>query len=543
MPSTHPSGGAEVMRTPPWLSPPDTAYLWIPTKLIETLAHAPLALGIYALIVRRWLVTQCAVPISAADLHAYDPSLTRSMIRTALAQLVRGQWIAVPTEPQPGRKIAYLPTWGRQREGVRLWDQNQPAFNRGRVATHRLDRNLLDGYLGRFEPQLHGQPRITRYLTDPVLTLTDVGVYLLLLVGVPHDHPTTTLTKLGLCQDTIALAVPTLREIVQQGTLSLHGAQRFNLVPRGGIARPMDADPRPPLFFVDPNLATIMVSTMATNLAMTDTPSENGCSPSEWPQSLMVDDTCTVTGRLTKKSRINQPSENTLHSIQYCDGLSFSDSENVENEAVSDQGSRNPKTKNIPRRRNIMSIPETPSATRLRSIDVWPQTCAELADVPLDVIEACIADGKARPAVRDLAAWTVAMVRDVQKRGWEAARKQRGEPPTDAWRDPDAMFAKFNARRDRVDETVAAAPDTVLEETPPLDAIAPPVDTTDDDDCPDWIAPARWQTLWRPLRHALYRSRLRGRTVIACDSWRQHQLTEYKDEITSLVIAASMRRC
>ena len=541
MPSTHPSGGAEVMRTPPWLSTPDTAYLWIPTKLIETLAHAPLALGIYALIVRRWLVTQTAVPISAADLNAYDPSLTRSMIRTALAQLVRGQWLMGVTE-QRGCKTTYLPTWGRQREGVRIWDQNQPAFNRGRVATHRLDRNLLDGYLGRFEPQLHGQPRITRYLTDPMLTLTDVGVYLLLLVGVPHGHPTTTLTKLGLCQETIALAVPTLREIVQQGTLSLQGAQRFKLVPRGGIARPMDADPRPPLFFVDPNLATIMVSTMATNLAMTDTPSEKGLSASEWPQSPMVDDTRTVTGRLTKKNRINQPSENTLHSIQKCDELSFSDSENVENEAASDQESRNPKTNHVPRRRNVMSIQETPSATRLRSIAVWPQTCAELADVPLDVIEACIADGKARPAVRDLAAWTVALVRDVQKHGWDAARKQRGEPPTDAWRDPDAMFAKFNARLDRADEAVAAVPDVALEEMPPRDDDVPPVETTDAE-CPDWIAPARWQTLWRPLRHALYRSRLQGRTVIACDSWRQHQLTEYKDEITSLVIAASMRRC
>ena len=198
------------------------------------------------------------------------------------------------------------------------------------------------------------------------------------------------------------------------------------------------------------------------------------------------------------------------------------------------------------RRRNIMSIPETPSAQRLRELNVRPQTCLELADLPLDLINACIADGQARPAVRDLAAWTVSMARDARDHGWQVALDKRGARPTDDfWADPDAAIAKLTARLGLDADAGADTPAPVADETP---STPPPPGGGDQQeatatDCPDWIAPARWQTLWRPLRDALYRSRLRGRTVIAADSWRQKQLDEeYKDEITSLVIAASMRR-
>ena len=541
MPSTHPSGGAEVMRNPAWLAAPDRSYLWFPTKLTETLAHAPLALGIYALIARRWLVTHLPVPLSALDIQAYDPSLTRAKIRTALAQLVTGQWLAIPAPPQHGCKIAYLPTWGWQREGIRHWDHTQSAFNRGRVSTHRLDRTILDGYLGRIEPRQHGQPLITRYLTTPGLTLTDVGVYMLLVAGIPHRHATTTLQHRGLCQHNVPLAVPTVAEIMAHGTVSLHGAQRLQLVPRGEMMRPADPDPRPPLFFVEPNLATIMATTMAMTMAMTDHVSEEGFDAGASEKTGVATDRWNVTGRIDKQDREDQPQENTLSNIQNGGGIVVSDRKHDRSGSEPEGEVPEPTTRTIPRRRNIMSIPDTPQVHLLQSLAIRPKQVLEFADMELATLETVIADARQRTGIRDLGAWVVSILRDIQQYGWEPAAATWQIDQADPPRDFEASLARYrtffgvdtpgttDADDPHAAPTAADPPPVVLDWT----ALEPLLDPTVTDASlaaqepphrPCWIPAVVWQRLRASVRMLLIASRCDGRSITAGDAWRQAQL-------------------
>jgi len=536
MPSTHPSGGAEVMRNPVWLAAPDRSYLWFPTKLTETLAHAPLALGIYALIARRWLVTHTAVPLSALDIQAYDPSLTRAKIRTAFDQLLTGHWLAIPHPPHQGCKIAYIPTWGKQREGVRQWETAQ-SFNRGRVATHRLDRTLLDTYLGRIEPRHYGQPLITRYLTTPALTLTDVGVYMLLVAGVPHRHSTATLQRRGLCHQNVPLAVPTVAEILAQGTMSRHGAQRLQMLPRGEMLRPSDPDPRPPLFFVEPDLATIMVMTMATNLAMMDSASEDGFEASSSEETAVASEHGNVTGRSCRIGKEDQPPENTLHSIQNGGGVFVSDQKNGRSGSESDPDVQAPNAKNFPRRRNIMSIPDTPQVALLRSLAIRPKQVLEFAAIDLATLETVVADARQRSGIRDIGGWVVSILRDIQDYGWEpAAVKWQIDQP----RDFEASLSHWHTALSLDDPAGADSEDaagTGSESDPPpvaIDwaALEPLLDPTDEATLaaqepphrPLWIPVVIWLRLRASVRMLLIASRCDGCSITAGDAWRQAQL-------------------
>ncbi|GAA5530793.1 hypothetical protein [Herpetosiphon gulosus] len=537
MPSTHPSGGAEVMRNPSWLAAPDRSYLWFPTKLAETLAHAPLALGIYALIVRRWLVNHTSVPLSALDIQTYDPSLTRAKIRTAFDQLIAGHWLAIPNPPQHGCKIAYVPTWGRQREGVRQWDTTQ-SFNRGRVATHRLDRTILDTYLGRIEPRQHGQPLITRYLTTPALTLTDVGVYMLLVAGVPHRHATATLQRRGLCQQNVPLAIPTMMEIMAQGTMSLHGAQHLQLLPRGGIMRPSDPDSRPNLFFVEPDLATIMVTTMATNLAMTDSVSEDGFEALGSEKTAVACEQKNVTGRSCKIGRRNQPPENTLHSIQNGGGVSFSDSTNERLEREPEQDVLEPKTRIIPAARNIMSTPDTPQVALLRSLAIRPKQVLEFAAIDLATLETVVADARQRSGIRDIGGWVVSILRDIQNHGWEpAAAKWQIDQPCDFEASLSRWYAfvgqdvpSDGAAEDAAEACIESAPPPVVVDWATLEPLLDPTVTDtalaaqEPPHRPLWIPAVLWLRLRASVRMLLLASRCDGRSITAGDAWRQAQL-------------------
>lgn len=89
--------------------------------------------------------------------------------------------------------------------------------------------------------------------------------------------------------------------------------------------------------------------------------------------------------------------------------------------------------------------PDTEAAIALRAINVKPAQIAELAQVPLRTIETAIADGRARPGVRDLAGWVVSLLRTHREHGW------RISPPTPAPDSPEALrdaFARYAAKQE-----------------------------------------------------------------------------------------------
>src|SRR5262249_50023504 len=147
------------------------------------------------------------------------------------------------------------------------WDLADACHGRPRhVQRLMLNRNLFDICMGKLAPHATLPTTITRYITVPALTLTDVGSYALSLADIPH--PTPALRWLGLIQGDQARPLPSetrLLAIISQQTLTLDdapatptaeltisGTRRVGLAP---LTPPCPhEDTSQPLFFVPPHL-------------------------------------------------------------------------------------------------------------------------------------------------------------------------------------------------------------------------------------------------------------------------------------------------
>jgi len=156
-------------------------YVLVPDSLIAAFAHDPLAVGVYAAIARLCMAARDAVPVAARDLAAWmssDRDADRAAIMRRIVKLEERGWVMVTR--RTATKNSLLPTWGRDQTGVeRPWrfdlaDSGRPSHLRGR----RVPLGLFDTYLGRLEPQPgHRSALISRYFTQRLLDLTDIGIY------------------------------------------------------------------------------------------------------------------------------------------------------------------------------------------------------------------------------------------------------------------------------------------------------------------------------------------------------------------------------
>jgi hypothetical protein len=187
--------------------------------MLADLRDTPLAVGMYALVARLYFLHKDAVPLSSDDVMRYDPTLRRGAVIRAIARLESGNWLLCV--PGSQRKKRYLPTWGLISGEVRPWELNAPGLGRpAHVQRQRLDRRLLDLYLGRLEPHPSHPARVERYTSAPLLSLRDVGSYALTLDGLPTT--TAALNAWGLCQENRAMPLPdetTLLALISQRTL------------------------------------------------------------------------------------------------------------------------------------------------------------------------------------------------------------------------------------------------------------------------------------------------------------------------------------
>src|SRR5215217_5174499 len=86
-------------------------YVRIPQRLLISAVYRPLQIGIYSLAARLFLICKAPVPLSAADILRYDPSLSRGAAQRALSGLVDGGWLIAAE--RVGQKTTYVPSWGR----------------------------------------------------------------------------------------------------------------------------------------------------------------------------------------------------------------------------------------------------------------------------------------------------------------------------------------------------------------------------------------------------------------------------------------------
>lgn len=408
--TAHPTARAVVSselhaRTQPSL-------LTIPIQLIVDLQDTPLAIGLYSLIARQYVIAKLPIPLSAPDVLRYDPTLSRGAVLRALARLISGGWIIA--RQQPGHKICYTPAWGRICGSPRAWQFGAPLLARPRrMIVVRLDPRLLDTCMGKITPHPLRTALVARYITHPLLGLADVGAYALVLAGYPAA--TEPLRSLGLlCDDHVQplptdqhlLALASQRALVDDtaATLTERGLRRIGCSCVPPAAQSVREQP---LFFVPSSMIGIMIAPMIA--PMIGHPeleiAENSASESATAEALSLRNRSHGLDRHHEQKEIHPP---TPQPTLIGGG-----------------------------RKTLDQLLDTEAAQTLRAINMLPAQIAELADLPIDLIRAAIRDGQARPGVRNLAGWVVHLLRNARDSEWSI---QPATPHPDS---PEALRAAF----------------------------------------------------------------------------------------------------
>lgn len=356
-------------------------YCPVPRKMLSDLRDNPLAIGLYLLIARLYLVTHAPIPLGRADVLAFDPSLKAGAVKRAFDRLIVSGWLVGSTAPT-STKRHYTPTWGVVGGAERQWSLDAPALGRPRhVEAVRVNRDLLDIGLGRLDPHPRHAAEVTRYLVAPALSLADLGAYALVVAELGRATPA--LTTLGLVVDNQVSVVPTASVLLSQLTqcsgielseqgrkkLGMSSATRQNVIGHqiGGVIGQLigSAAKRDPAFCASeraeqPRRAS-RPSIPGRSSDSSDFPTPPP-TPAEPGGGLRV-----LCGRQAERPRL---------------------------------------------------VPDTEATRLLGTIAVRPAQQIELASMPPEAVEVAIADGKARGGIRDLAGWVVYLLRQRRDHGW-----------------------------------------------------------------------------------------------------------------------------
>ena len=301
-------------RTVPKETPTTHHFVRVPTTLLPT---DPRIRGIWALVARLFILERGPVPLSAADLSAYDPSLSYGAASRLLGRLVRDGWLIPHT--RRGQKTCYTPSWGNRRPmNLTAAHHHKPR----RLATIPLSAQLLDVFLGKLTPRMDAPATIARYTSLPLLTLADVGVYVQALTGVPAT--TDALEQYGLIQHQQVCNFPTIpttlarvtqQTLEQKATIHLTqaGAQRLGL-PRQTPPPPRPAAGPQPLFFAERDLIGGLIDHLIGSREDNNIPS----SPSRRTQNSDNESTKTITWNAWSYQSINHesPSQHESHGLE-----------------------------------------------------------------------------------------------------------------------------------------------------------------------------------------------------------------------------------
>lgn len=430
-----PSAGTTGQRNPPFYVRPTqpTDYCPVPQRLIAELHDTPLAVGLYTLVGRLYLINQTPIPLSVPDVMRYDPTLRRGAVIRAFNRLVSGGWLT--EEARRGHKTRYTPTWGRV-HGIPLpWQIGASCLGRPRHINRLcVGRDLLDVCMGKLTPHAVQTAVITRYVTMPTLSLADVGSYALTLAGLPHETPA--LRVLNIVKDGEARPLPSeqhllaimsqrplLPDMAQPDTaLTASGTRRLGLVP---LPPPKERGSSQPLFFVPAGRIGTLIGPMIPSMIGHPDGLDTSQIPSTSVESRSIEQRSGITwesGNLRDSGIPPQP-PTPLTYANYGGGIERKDNQvGRPTRAV---------------RQVSLEVPDTEATRLLRTINVLPEQLLELAEMPIQTINAAIADGKARPGIRDLAGWVIKLLRTHRDYDWTIT------PPPPRPDSPDALREAF----------------------------------------------------------------------------------------------------
>jgi len=393
-------------------------YCPIPQRLIADLHDTAVAIGVYALIGRLFLVTKTPVSLSRADVLRYDPALKPGAVVRAFARLIARGWIIEDTS---ATKRCYTPAWGIVRGAALPWDMGKPCLGRPRhIIRLALNLALLDTCMGKLTPHTTLAATITRYLTVPALSLADVGSYALALGDIPRTTPA--LEWLGVVRNGQVCSLPPEAHILalcSQRTLTLEdnllpqpaltpaGARRLGMIASGAL--PISSDTSQPLFFVPAGQTGILIADLI--------PRQIGHEV------------------LPTSAESASPSAALLHSSAPAE-ITWEDKENKETRnppptpsTIGRGGGDNGHFLKKERKHSAPEVPDTEATLLLRSLHIRPAALIRHAETPLAQITAAIADARTRPYINDIGAWVVSLLDDVIQHGHIIAPLQRLDQP------------------------------------------------------------------------------------------------------------------
>jgi DNA replication protein DnaC len=421
---------------PPHPLAPSRDYLSLPTLLLADMADSPLAIGLWCLVGRLFLVAQGAVPLSAGDVQAYDPALSRGAILRALRRLTRTGWLLA--REQPGHKTAYTPAWGIVSDAPRAWDMAAPMLGRPRhCAAIRLDRRLLDTCIGRLTPHPKHKAEVQRYVTAPLLGLADVGAYALAAVG--RGAATPALGRWGLAADRKAHPLPAKNEFLARlslasaidpdaPALTIEGLRHLGFAVQPAAP---PADTGQPLVFVPQHLIGPLIGPLIGHLIGQHADQEVSSAASESGKTPLSTEPAIIPGNLGNLGSQGIPPQPPQLTVRSGEGRHYLP-DMTEEEAAT--GRPVPSTQKTQQPMADVS-PENDTISLLRALGVRAAAAHELADAPAATVREAIATGRRQPGVRDLAGWVVSVLRDARGRGWQTVTAEApapaGAPPTD----------------------------------------------------------------------------------------------------------------
>lgn len=384
----------------------DYYYVPLPLPLLSALRDTPLAIGVYATIARVFRATKAPVPLSPADLRAYDPTISESRAKRALNRLTELGYLAVV--PSGGRRNAYHPTWGVIKGASRFWDLASGSLGRPpHILSERLPQDLLDHYLGRLEPHALRGAHVTRYITAPLLGLADVGAYALISAGYKASRPA--LEELGLVVDGQPRQLPKLEELLALASqrrlfdagspiaLTSAGWSRLGLAP----AEPAAATGSPLIFTPAPPAGQPTGQSIGQPIAQPPS-DDRPASASQRPRGRAVPAAAGSHGCRSEKGSQDHPQPPSAAKPTAGGGFaspSPSRAKTEETGGTSTQAGSSPQ--HTP----------TPSEAGLRQIGVRRDVAATLAGRSLAQVERVIAQARRHQGVRDVAAWVVGALR------------------------------------------------------------------------------------------------------------------------------------
>jgi len=512
--------------------PDEEPYVMLPEPLALDLRDSHLAVGIYMLIARSYLVYRGHIPLSTADIDAYDGSrtLSRGAIVHALDRLCAEGWLIA--QRQRGKKTAYLPAWGMVGGAARPWDLTVAGLDRPRtVRAVRVPRVALDVCLGRLTPHHRHTALVDRYVTRPALSLRDVGTYGLLWAGIPSATPA--LIQIGLASPAGPLPPPSwgtlLARISQRPlfdadpaapTLSARGLQRAGLVSSPAAPAPEETS----LFFVPPDMIGDMIPRMIPDMIpdMIDTealrdPAPSAAERAKPPVACVPQATTANLG-----SQATSGNEATTASTRLPLSADSSRSDLQFNTTADPHSSQRPPTGTSVKPKNLLPAPlaEPPTEAEqlLHALGVYPSVARRYHDLPLAFIERAETIARRLSGRNSLPATVVQLLREERASpGW--IRQERPDLFLSAMRDDPAEcapIAEDEAEYDAGDdaETPPALPAPLPVLRAPVVVPAARVET----ERPAWIDAERWRQLYPIARTALAGSRIEDGEVVGSSS-------------------------